>query len=106
MYCFIMIKSKTGTGKNCAVVGCTNNSKKLRKWKLLVCEIHSPLTHDECEEDLIELTRSMQHTVSNCTTSVLNFLAYIFARCAFACAAMQCKLASCSQTPPSYGVTL
>eukprot|EP00057_Strongylocentrotus_purpuratus_P026465 XP_011680939.1 PREDICTED: uncharacterized protein LOC105446175 [Strongylocentrotus purpuratus] len=44
-----MKKSKTGTGKNCAVVGCTNNSKKLRKWKLLVCEIHSPLTHDECE---------------------------------------------------------
>ncbi|XP_071478839.1 uncharacterized protein [Diadema antillarum] len=39
---------REGSGKNCAVFGCKNSSNKLRKWKLAVCEFHTPLTHDEC----------------------------------------------------------
>jgi len=33
---------------NCAVVGCTNSTYKLKLWKKERCEIHPGLTHDDC----------------------------------------------------------
>ena len=33
---------------NCAVVGCTNSTYKLKKWKTRVCEIHTDRNHADC----------------------------------------------------------
>lgn len=44
----IMEKRKHGSGKQCAVIGCYNSSKKMQNWKINPCEIHSPKLHCEC----------------------------------------------------------
>ena len=43
-----MRNNRGSSGRSCAVLKCHNNWRKLKKWKLTECEIHSPLTHEAC----------------------------------------------------------
>ncbi|XP_063045607.1 uncharacterized protein LOC134439634 isoform X2 [Engraulis encrasicolus] len=38
----------SGSGTSCAVIGCHNNTKKLKVWKKSVCETHSPQLKEDC----------------------------------------------------------
>jgi len=44
-----MTKTKKGSGKQCSILGCKHGDLKLKKWKRSICEVHSPMKHDECE---------------------------------------------------------
>ena len=33
---------------NCAVIGCSNSTYRLKKWKKLVCDHHAPATKNDC----------------------------------------------------------
>ena len=33
---------------NCAIIGCTNNSRQLHKWKMLNCEVHQGKLKADC----------------------------------------------------------
>ena len=33
---------------NCAVIGCSNSTYRLNKWKKSVCEQHAPATKNDC----------------------------------------------------------
>ncbi|XP_063057122.1 uncharacterized protein si:ch211-113p18.3 [Engraulis encrasicolus] len=38
----------SGSGLTCAVIGCHNNSRKLKMWKKSVCALHSPQFKEDC----------------------------------------------------------
>ena len=33
---------------NCAVIGCSNSTYRLKKWKTLLCDQHAPATKNDC----------------------------------------------------------